>query len=458
MVRTALRQAPFDPVLANLPDLFPARGAPAFVSRAARAATGVEVDAEQGEVCFVRYDPGRSCSVLWSFAGADGRRVLISGRQFADARGGRIPEQPGVLRRMKQVMEASALRQRPCHFLRERRLLLQAFPMDLRLPGLARAGSEDWIHERLLPRLGPGPVAARRVKVEVRSYKPWERCVLRYRLAEDGTQADYFAKLLGHQQGAAVVDTLQALRSQLRATGGPWEIAAPFLHLAQERMVVASAFDEETKLPRWLRPARKREGVRTRLLEQIARAAEGLHVFQQTSPGPLRQVAPHELIAELRRYTGRIRLVAAELAARMEKALGALAAAGARLAPEPLVPTHGAFRLDHLVPCADKVGVLDLDTLCRSGRSADAGNFLAYLDALAERRPRLASVLRDCESAFSEALSPGSGERRAWLCWYRCASLVKIAIRCPLLLAPDWCASSHALLARAEERLAQLEC
>lgn len=452
-----LRQAPHDPVLANLPDLFPAHGAPEFVCQAARATMGIEVEAAQGEVRFVRYRPGRSCTVLWSFPGVDGSTVLLSGRLFRDERGARILEQAPVQRRMDEVTDASR-QNRPCHYVREERLLLQAFPMDMRLPGLARAGSEAWMDDRLLPALGmirkPNQVMA----AKVRSYKPWERCVFDYVLGDGACRKHYFAKLLWHQQGHAVLGRLQALKAQLSASGARWQIAAPLVHLRKERMLVASAIGGGSKLPKWLRAARKNEGVRIRLLEQVAWAAQGLRSFQQASPGPLRTVSPRDLLEELQRHTESVRRVAPELASRMEKTLRALGAALERLVPEPMVPTHGAFRLDHLLPVEGGVGVLDLDTLCRSGISADAGNFLAYLESLAVRRPRLQSLLRECASAFSDALPPGSADRGAWLSWYHCASLVKIATRGPLLLAPDWCESSHALIGRAEERLAPLSC
>ncbi|MEN8185320.1 MAG: hypothetical protein ABFS46_22600, partial [Myxococcota bacterium] len=232
-------------------------------------------------------------------------------------------------------------------------------------------------------------------------------------------------------------------------------IAAPVAYLRPERMLVTSAIGKGKKLSRWLRPARKQEEVKAGLLGYIARAAEGLRFLQQTPADGLPRVAPRDLVAGFRRSTTRFPQVAPRLAAGLERSLRGLERAADQLPAEPLVPTHGAFRLHQLLPCDGKLGVLDLDTLCRSGASADAGNFLAYLDALALRRPRLEALLGDCANAFLEALGP-SPDRSGWLSWYRAASLVKMAFRCFLRLAPGWPETSRALLREADEQLARL--
>ena len=248
-----------------------------------------------------------------------------------------------------------------------------------------------------------------------------------------------------------MVARLRDLRSQLRSLDAPWEIAAPIAYIQEARMLLLPVIGDGQELGRWIRDARVRHGGRTKLLAHMARAAEGLRLLQRTAADGLPTVSPREMVGRLRRATAELHRAAPELAERVGRRLLALEDALDHLPPEPMVPTHGAFRHDQLLACGHKLGVLDLDTLRLSGASADAGNFLAYLDAMAIQRPRLRSLLRDCRNIFTEALSGHPG----WLSWYRAASLVKLAIRSSFSLAPGWPETSQALLRTAEERLAR---
>jgi hypothetical protein len=165
-------------------------------------------------------------------------------------------------------------------------------------------------------------------------------------------------------------------------------------------------------------------------------------------------VTPDQMVARLRRSRTEIEPSAPELAERVEERLAVLEGAVGRLPPEPMVPTHGAFRHDQLLPGGPRLGVLDLDTLRLRGASSDAGNFLAYLDAMAIRRPRLEPVLHDCRKTFTNAFSSAAPSDARWVSWYRSASLVKLATRSFFSLAPGWPERSETLLLAADDRLA----
>jgi hypothetical protein len=443
-------------VLHGLRDLFPERDAPDFVRRAVQETMGIELGADEGEIVYVRYRPTRSCVVLWSFAAASREPVFVSGRLFDDEKGARIPERRAFRQMAERTLAVTGRSAAPYRYLPDRKLLLQAFPLDLKLRGLPLAASAAWIHEKLLPALGR---SSQDVCVEAKplSYKPWRRCVFRYELESREGGVRYFGKLFRDEQGDAMTAVLRALRARLLAVGAPWEIAAPAAYLPEERMLVVPAIGEGVKLSKWLRPARKEEGIRASLLAHIVRAAEGLASFQETSTVGLATVSPRDLIAGFRKSTAKLSVAAPDLAVPVEKLLRALEEPLDRLPPETLVPTHGAFRLDQLLSCNDKLGVLDLDTLCRSGASADAGNFLAYVEAARLRRPRLEALLRECSDAFRAALSHSASGGLPWLHWYQAASLVKVATRSFSGLAPGWRQASDALLGLAEERLAELD-
>jgi len=167
-------------------------------------------------------------------------------------------------------------------------------------------------------------------------------------------------------------------------------------------------------------------------------------------------VTPPSLVAKLRRGVALVRSVEPPLADSIEERVVALERSLGALAPEPLVPTHGAFRHGQLLLRPDGLVVLDLDTLCRSGASADAGNFVAYLDSLALRRPRLASVAERCREAFVATLQGPPDSRAAWLAWYRAASHLKVALRSFLSLSRRWPERAAALLECADRALAEV--
>jgi hypothetical protein len=440
-------------MLPALCDLVVDGGAPGFVGRALRESMGLDVEAGQGTISFVEYRPTFSCTVLWSFP-TPGGTALVSTRLLRGQRGARIPSRASVRRAAEQAVAVLGHSASPCHYLAERQLLLEAFPMDIKLRGLARAASRDWIDATLAPALELSTPEAGLLKAELVSYRPWQRCVYRYDLEGRDASLRYFGKLFHDDQGEAMLPGLRRLSAGLRAAGSPWEVPAPVAYLRAERMLVTPAIGGPRKLNRLLRPARKEREARAALLGHMERAAQGLRSLQQTPTAGLHAVAPRDLVESFRRTTAKISEVVPQLGARVERCLQALERSADRLPAEPMVPTHGAFRLDQLVPCEHRLGVLDLDTLCRSGASADAGNFVAYLEALALRRPRLDGVLAECRKVFLQALATDTPAGSAWLSWYGSASLVKVAFRSFLNLAPGWPETSRALLHRAEARLA----
>jgi hypothetical protein len=444
MERETARAVPSDPHLPGLGDLIPDAGAPQLVTDALRAWRGVEADPAGGSVAYVGYRPTLSCTVLWSFVEASGETLLVAGRRIRNGRGARVAA--------RCVAEAEAAgRGPPCVYLPDHGLLLEAFPSDAKLPGLARAASPGWIEGRLAPALGLFGSEVR--PAEPVSYRPWQRCVLRYRAGSSAAERRYFGKLFHDRQGERMVRVLQALGARLRSENAPWEVPRPVAYLPAERMLVTREMAEARKLNRLLRPARKDPAAREVLLGHVARAGEGLGFLQRSAGPRLPTLTPRDLLDDFRRTTARVGRVEPELAKRLGDALTALEHAAADLPEERLVPTHGAFRIDQLLPCRGKLGVLDLDTLCLSGESADAGNFLAYLDAFAGRRPRLEGVLAECRNTFEDACGAPS---RRWLAWYRAASLVKVGFRAFLRLAPGWPATSDELFRKAHQLLAQV--
>jgi hypothetical protein len=167
-------------------------------------------------------------------------------------------------------------------------------------------------------------------------------------------------------------------------------------------------------------------------------AAAGLAALQQAELHGLRVEAPTDLVGSFRRSSSGIAIVAPDFGRRVSESLAALETTARKLPSEPLVTAHGAFRHDQLLEAFGRLIVLDLDTICLSGASADAGNFLGYLDLTAIRRPRLSDIIQDCASAFFRAVQREGFANEQWIAWYRAAAHVKKALRAFFSLEPAW--------------------
>jgi hypothetical protein len=444
---TAPLHLPHDPALPALATLLPAAGLPELVRGFAEEAGGARVD---GQAVYVRYRPGRSCVVLYELAHPEGGSLHVYARHQARGRGARRLERPAfqqVALRLERERGSRAL----LH-LADAGVLLHAFPLDPRLPALADADTPEWVESRLAPRLGLA--GARLRSHRPLSYKPERRCVFHYRLApRGGGEAAFFAKLFRDARGAAMLPTLRSLAAQLRTAAAPWDVVAPAGHLAEAGLLAFPAVSDGLPASRALREALEDGSELPSLLEQVERAARGLSAFQRARLPDLPARGPRALLSALERAAASTAGVAPELAAACRRRLVRLADAAAALEPEPLVPAHGAFRHGQLLLCPQALVVLDLDTLALSGASADAGNFLAYLDFTGLRRPRLRPVLARCREVFLRALPPSAGAGSPWLAWHRAAAQVKIALRSFLSLSPRWPEHVPALLAAADAAL-----
>ena len=221
-------------------------------------------------------------------------------------------------------------------------------------------------------------------------------------------------------------------------------------------MLVLPAVEESEELSPLLRQAAHDSEARERLREQFARLAEGLFIFQRLRMDGLPYVGPDDVLAECGRDLDGISQIAPALARAIQGRLRSLETAAARLPAEEIVLSHGAFRYNQLLLRGDTLIALDLDALCLSGIGADAGEFLAYLDLTALRRPHLRTIIQDVEVVFVATLSRHARVDPRWVNWHRAASHVKWTQRTFLSLDAKWPALTEELLQVAERTLSGL--
>jgi hypothetical protein len=367
----------FDPALPELPlALDP--------DRAARlVAPGAEV--RRARRHDTKYEPGRRCVSAYELELVDGHRVFAM-----------------------VAVTPEGLEMRP-------------FAADEGLPGLAEALDPARMAARFAT-LRPGSAVEWCTVVPVR-YKPGARCVLRYQLGADGRRC--YGKLLagGCRQQVA---TLAALRDggsrsmpEILPVEACWDdlglLVQPAVEDADELNQVA--FDPQVA-------AAARQG----LLRAAGAGLAGLHAAAPPQAPPATLAAD---LADLRGLLPPLAHADQDLAGRYQAALVRLQAhaadPGGRLAAG-----HGAFRTDQFLirRRSGALVLIDLDSACLAEPARDLGNFLAYLDWKAIRRPELAAEVAGAAAAFTRgygSVLPWPAAERVAL--WRAASLLKIAGR-----------------------------
>ena len=216
-------------------------------------------------------------------------------------------------------------------------------------------------------------------------------------------------------------------------------------------MLVLEALEGAVKVETLLNDALHQGPAREALREFIATAGRGLGPFQQAVVEGLPRVTPETLLEELEEDREGLEGVAPAVAQAVGRQLRRLGSEAGRLPPEAEGLGHASFRHSHFLLRGGQPVLLDLDGLCLCGVSADAGNFLAYLDRAGLRRPPWRPLLQECEGVFGEALRGPRGASPGWLAWYRAAAQVKWALRSAFSPSPRSPETTEGLLRLAEQ-------
>lgn len=448
---------PYDPALPDLGHILPHGGVPSLVVKAVQGMTSIPFTAEAGEVRYVRYWPARECIVLWSFPTPYGAPLLVSGRLFGNEGAGLAPTRSTLQRlaeECKTVMPGVAS---PYRYLYAQQLLLQLFPLDAGLPGLRFAASGSWMRELFAERLGTGVAETCTAEVIPSSYKPWRRCVFRFEAQSGEGHARYFGKVFRDSRGQALFDNLRAINGHLASVDGAWNIVTPVLYAGGANLLVFEEAQGGVEVDsEFLGQALDDPLMMEKLRGVVARSVEGLACFQRVPVKGLRYLDPTSVLNQIARRTKGLDRVAPRVAEAAKRCLRALEAEAGELKPESPALTHGAFRHDQFFVSGSALFVADLDTLCLSGASADAGNFLAHLDVTALRHPEMRPVVQEMEGVFIRALDSNLYADPRWLDWRRAASDVKYSLRPFLSLSPRWPELTAGLLDAARSHVAAL--
>jgi hypothetical protein len=300
-------------------------------------------------------------------------------------------------------------------------IALRLYDDDSQLPWLAAAVDEAGMRERfaaLLPGITVGACAVAPVR-----YRSGVRCVFRYDLETSAGRRVFFGKLLA-EGGERLLDTVSALHAASEANTHMPRIPTPLGYWPDIHMLIQPEVVGGAELNDLAFDAAQDEQVRERWLRAAGAKLAGLHAAQVA--GPPRTLADD--LDELREYIAPMAQPNPELAARYEGAVARIAERAG--APSPASATHGAFRTDQYMIEGGELVMIDLDGFCWAEPERDLGNFLAYLDWKAIRKPADAAFIERAGQLFMEgyrAAGAAPDERR--LALYRADSLLKIAGR-----------------------------
>jgi hypothetical protein len=403
----------------------PPSGSPALVADWLGRASGADVDPAAALLTYVRYLPGESCLLGWSFPDASGRAERVTALACAGAPCTQAAlESSRASRALEVARRFSASPEQYIAHVADYQLLLQRFPLDLALPVLPAAFDEGWLQRHVVPALHGSSIA---IAAHVVHYNPMRRCVVRYDTGNGSRPRAFFGKFYRGKRGAALYGANEGISTHLAAVNAPWRVPAPRAYLEHLRVLFFDAVPEARRPRQLFRSAAEHRG---ELLAIATRAIVGLAEFRNSPVRDVPQRAPLDEIASLRGLLQSMR--ATDSTAAIAQLINRLLDTADSLPPEAVVLTHGRFRLEQFLDTSGQLFLIDLDTVCLAGASADPGSFVAHLDLAALRLPRAALVLQECAAVAENAAIDSGLATREWLAWHRARIHVQKAVRAHL--------------------------
>ena len=291
------------------------------------------------------------------------------------------------------------------------------YPADWSLPGLAVAVSVPAVAARL-------GVPGEAVTLDVRSYRPGRRAVVRVRVGERGQNAAAFERYLK----IVPPDELAPLLGRLAALDGHVPVPQVVATWPDDGIVVLAALDGRTAREVLLtgdHAAVDRLPDGDALVDLLDRLPAPAGWTGSVSHGPLGRAAAHAA------------LLSAVMPGERERLETLIDRLGGPAGTGPVVTTHGDLHeAQMLVEGSEVVGVLDVDGAGPGRRVHDLATMLGHLVALGDAVPHR-RVTIDCwrgrlQPAFERAVDPGELRRAT------SAALVGLATGPFRVQAPAW--------------------
>jgi len=368
----------------------------------------------EAELVALWVKPGRYFNTHYRTELSDGRSMQISAFLLSPERADRVTRPSRREHRSKLARKGLCPH---CSVLRiAENLVLQAFPLDYRLPTLA-----DCLDAKTVRRQSEGLIAAKRC--DPVAYRPGMRCQIRIR--ERGGRTSY-GKVSVERRGEGRGFALhQRAYEALRERGSALHVAAPRTYLPKLGMAVVSGVDGVT-----YHSLLHEGGDLSRATELAAQAAYELHRLDTRLTDRSYSVA--EELELVRSWVDLVARLCPALSDGLHRWYQGLC-----VDPPPDCSARAVLHRDfydkQLLIHDDAPVLLDMDTICAGDAELDVGNFRAhlYLRGLQWDRPDRFIGL---EHAFVRHYPGLLSEQR--MQWYRSVALLRLA--CGYALRPRW--------------------
>ncbi len=317
----------------------------------------------------------------------------------------------------------------------DREVAVWLYPADPDLPGLPRAAVADRLAEIFTEHGVVGrPVTGRELRVEMVSYRPRRRAVLRVVLAAAEGPLTYYVKVLRESLVGPALE-----RHQLLSRSG---ICAPEVLAATRDCVLV------------LRAASGRPLATALFDEALPCTAEDLVCLLDAMPAGVAALLRRPPWAEaVAGYAQTVESVLPELGPRLRRLCTEIAAGLAGTSREGREATHGDFHEGQLFVAGGRVtGLIDVDTVGPGRRVDDLGCLLAHLSTVqrmnAEQTASIARLLRLWLPVFDRRVDRAELRLRA------AAVVVSLATGPYRGQEPAWRNETAAMVATAESLVA----
>ena len=306
---------------------------------------------------------------------------LVTGVTFGGNRTQRIWES---IRRLAppgpDVVSRSALQ--PFAYVPELDLLLQVFPHDHRLPGLAEltAGPLPELLHPLIAEFGPGDWQVQTWETETVQYRVDMRAILRLTVeaiempSARVSERQFFAKVYRDpDQGRRAFGTQRDLHNQASAVDTHLVVAKPITYVDELRTLVTEAVPG-ISLSKIIRRGKGS-------IDAVRSAARAIADFHRLDIAAPRRSTSDE-IARLQEAQAFLVAARPDLIDEVSGMVEAVAV-GLESAPSSLI--HGDLKPDHILIDGDHVALIDFDLLGYADPVADVAHLLGFLGRPQER-------------------------------------------------------------------------